>query len=101
VTPAVKYSLGRVGLFVAAFLILLPVPVNLLLKLALALLISAVLSFFVLRGWREQYSLQLQNVVERRRSEKDKLRSALAGEDEPDRPTDSPEEPRDSQDKTA
>jgi Protein of unknown function (DUF4229) len=104
VNPAIKYTLGRIGLFIAAFLVLLPVPVNLLLKLALALLISAVLSFFVLRGWREQYSLQLQNAVERRKSEKDKLRSALAGDDEHDLPTDSPgspEAPRDSQDKTA
>ncbi|NUT37416.1 MAG: DUF4229 domain-containing protein [Hamadaea sp.] len=80
-SPAVKYTLGRIGLFVAAFLVLLPVPISVFLKLVLAILISAVLSWFVLRGWREQYSLQLQNAVERRKDEKQKLRSALAGED--------------------
>ena len=87
-SPAVKYTLGRIGLFVAAFLVLLPFPFSIFLKLVLAILISAALSWFVLRGWREQYSLQLQNAVERRKSEKQKLRSALAGEDEPDDPTD-------------
>ena len=87
-SPALKYTLGRIGLFVAAFLVTLPLPVSIFLKLVLALLISMVLSWFVLRGWREQYSLQLQNVVERRKAEKQKLRSALAGEEEPDHPTD-------------
>jgi len=99
VSPAVKYTLGRIGLFVAAFLVLLPFPFSIFLKLVLAIVISAALSWFVLRGWREQYSLQLQNAVERRKTEKQKLRSALAGEglpetpgvqsaDEPDQPTD-------------
>ncbi|NUR28790.1 MAG: DUF4229 domain-containing protein [Catenulispora sp.] len=81
-SPALKYTLGRIGLFVAAFLVTLPLPVSLFLKLVLALLVSMILSWFVLRGWREQYSLQLQNAVERRKTEKAKLRSALAGEDE-------------------
>jgi hypothetical protein len=88
VNPAIKYTLGRIGLFVAAFLVTLPLPISLLLKLVIALIISSVLSWFVLRGWREQYSLQLQSAVERRKSDKDKLRSALAGEDEADHPTD-------------
>lgn len=87
--PALKYTLGRIGLFVAAFLVMLPIPIdNIFLKLVLALIISSALSWFVLRGWREQYSLQLQKAVEKRRSDKDKLRSALAGDDEADHPTD-------------
>ena len=89
-SPAIKYNLARLGLFVAAFLVVLPIPVSLLLKVALALIISAVLSWFVLRGWREQWSLQLQNTFEKRKAEKAKLRSALAGDEEPDDPTDSP-----------
>ena len=97
--PAVKYTLGRIGLFVAAFLVMLPIPIdNIFLKLVLALIISSILSWFVLRGWREQYSLQLQGAVERRKAEKDKLRSALAGEDEPDLPTDTPDRPTDTKD---
>jgi len=94
VSPAVKYTLGRIGLFVAAFLVLLPVPLSLFLKLVLAIVISAALSWFVLRGWREQYSLQLQNAVARRKTEKNKLRSALAGEEEPDHPTDAEAAPK-------
>jgi hypothetical protein len=91
VNPALKYTLGRIGLFVAAFLVLLPIPIdNIFLKLVLALIISSALSWFVLRGWREQYSLQLQNAVEKRKTEKDKLRSALAGEDEQDKPAEKP-----------
>ena len=63
--PALKYTLGRIGLFVAAFLVLLPIPIdNIFLKLVLALIVSSALSWFVLRGWREQYSLQLQNAVD-------------------------------------
>jgi hypothetical protein len=96
VSPAVKYTLGRIGLFVAAFLVLLPFPLSLFLKLAIAIVVSAALSWFVLRGWREQYSLQLQNAVERRKTEKQKLRSALSGEDEPDLPTDSEQHPTNS-----
>jgi cytoskeletal protein RodZ len=92
VNPAVKYTLGRIGLFIAALLVLLPFTmISFLLKLVLALLISSALSWFVLRGWREQYSLQLQNAVEKRKADKDKLRSALAGDDEPDHPTDAPQ----------
>lgn len=83
-SPAVKYTLGRIGLFFAALLILLPfTQISLLLKVALAFLISATLSWFVLKGWREQYSLQLQNAVEKRKADKEKLRSALAGDDTP------------------
>ncbi|NUR72043.1 MAG: DUF4229 domain-containing protein [Hamadaea sp.] len=97
-SPAVKYTLGRIGLFVAAFLVLLPFPLSIFLKLVLAVLVSAALSWFVLRGWREQYSLQLQNAVERRKTEKTKLRSALAGDDSPERPAaDEPDHPTDSQ----
>ena len=86
--PAIKYTLARVGLFLAALLILLPVPISWLLRLALALIISAALSWFVLRGWREQYSLQLQNWMEHRKAEKNKLRSALAGDDDENSKTD-------------
>lgn len=95
--PAIKYTLGRVGLFIASFLVTLPFPISIFLKLVIALIVSSALSWFVLRGWREQYSLQLQNAVERRKTEKEKLRSALSGEDEQDHPADH----KDSTDKSA
>jgi threonine/homoserine/homoserine lactone efflux protein len=84
-TPAVKYTLGRLGIFVAVFAAMLPVSFvqSVLVKAMVALLISAVLSFFVLRTWRDQTAEQLAGAVEKRRAEKERLRAALAGEDEP------------------
>lgn len=86
-SPAVKYTLGRIGLFVAVLLALWPVALDIFLKLILALLFSAALSFFFLRGWRDEMAYQLAESAERRKAEKERLRAALAGEDEePTRP---------------
>jgi hypothetical protein len=82
-TPTVKYTLGRVGLFVAVALLLWPVPIDLLLKLMIALAVSVPLQFVVLRRWRAQFIEQIDRAATRRRAEKEKLRAALAGEDEP------------------
>jgi hypothetical protein len=83
-SPAVKYTLGRLGIFVALFAAMLPVPFvqSVLVKAMVALLISAVLSFFLLRTWRDQTAEQLAGAVEKRRAEKERLRAALAGDDE-------------------
>ena len=51
----------------------------------LALLFSAAVSFFLLRKWRDEMAEQLGSASQRRRAEKDRLRSALAGEDQPPR----------------
>jgi hypothetical protein len=84
VSPLVKYTLGRIGLFLAVLLVLWPVPVlSPLVKLLVALLVSFALSWFVLRGWRDQLAADLADRVERRRRGKERLRAALAGEDEP------------------
>lgn len=91
-SPAVKYTLGRIGLFVAVLLALWPVELNIFVKLLLALVFSAALSFFLLRGWRDEMGRQLADAAERRRAEKERLRSALAGEDE-SRQDDRPEGP--------
>ena len=79
----VKYSLARLGLFVvaAAVLVALPVPVHVLVKLAAAVLVSAALSWFLLRGLRDQVSVQVGAAVQRRSEEKQRLRAALAGEE--------------------
>jgi Protein of unknown function (DUF4229) len=92
VSPAVKYTLGRIGLFVAVLLALWPVELNIFVKLLLALAFSAALSLFLLRGWRDEMGQQLADAAERRRAEKERLRSALSGEDEPRR-DDRPEGP--------
>lgn len=78
---AVKYTLARVGLFLAVFAALLPVPMNLLLKLMLAVLASAGLSFVLFRGWRDDMAGYLAAAAARRRAEKERLRSALAGDE--------------------
>ena len=82
-SPTVKYTLARLGLFVVVFAALLPVPMGLFLKLVLALAFSAAVSWFFLRTWRDQMAQQLAETVDKRRADKAKLRSALAGDDDP------------------
>jgi hypothetical protein len=80
-SPAVKYTLGRIGLFAAVFGLLLPVPLNFLVKAMIALLASAAFSYFLLAKWRNEMAEQLGSVAERRSSEKERLRAALAGDE--------------------
>jgi C4-dicarboxylate transporter len=84
VNPAIKYSLGRLGLFVAvaAVLFVLPIQLHPLLRLMIAVLVSAVLSLFVLRRWRDEVAAQISNAAQRRSAARSRLRSALAGEDD-------------------
>ncbi|MFG1675032.1 DUF4229 domain-containing protein [Micromonospora sp. NPDC049282] len=81
-SAAVKYTLGRVGLFVGVLAALWFVEMNMFLRLMLALVSSAALSFFLLRGWRDEMAGEMAEASERRRAEKDRLRSALAGDDQ-------------------
>lgn len=83
-SPAVKYTLGRIGLFVIVVLALWPVDINIFLKLMIAVIFSAALSWFLMRGWRDEMAQQIAESAERRRSEKERLRSALAGDDQTD-----------------
>ncbi|MFC7549249.1 DUF4229 domain-containing protein [Plantactinospora sp. GCM10030261] len=80
-SPAVKYTLGRIGLFVASVLALWPVDLNIFVKLMLALAFSAALSFILLRKWRDEMAHQIAAAAQRRRDEKERLRAALAGDD--------------------
>ncbi|WP_405114564.1 DUF4229 domain-containing protein [Micromonospora sp. NBC_01405] len=82
-SAAVKYTLGRIGLFVVVFVALWPVGMNIFLQLMLALAFSATLSFFLLRGLRDEMAGEMAEAAERRRAEKERLRSALAGDDQP------------------
>jgi hypothetical protein len=83
-TPLVKYSLARLGLFViaAAALLLMPVPIDPLLKLMIALLVSALAGYFLLSRMRVQVGEQVAGAMERRVERKERLRSALSGEDD-------------------
>ncbi len=80
-SPAVKYTLGRLGLFVAVFALLLPVPLAFLVKAMIAVIASAVFSYFLLAKWRNEMAEQLGSVAERRQAEKARLRAALAGDE--------------------
>lgn len=83
--PVMKYTLARLVLFVvcaAVVFLAVPGPVNPLLKLLIALVLSAAGSFFLLRRWRDEVAEQLAAGAARRRGEKERLRAALAGEDE-------------------
>ncbi|MGN9763696.1 DUF4229 domain-containing protein [Micromonospora sp. SD12] len=81
-SAAVKYTLGRIGLFVAVLAALWLVEMNTFIKLMVALAFSAALSFFLLKGWRDEMAEEMATAAERRRAEKERLRSALAGEDQ-------------------
>ena len=86
--PALKYTLGRVGLFVLCALALLPVPLNIWVKLMIAVVASFALQFVLLRKWRQEMIGQVDAAMARRRQEKEQLRAALAGEDtDDDQPT--------------
>jgi hypothetical protein len=82
VSPAVKYTLGRLGLFVVILAALLPVPLNFFVKAMIALIVSAVLSFFLLSQWRNEMAESLASSAQRRKDEKNRLRAALAGDEE-------------------
>jgi Protein of unknown function (DUF4229) len=80
-SPAVKYTLGRLGIFLAVLAVLLPVPLNFLVKVMIALVASAAFSYFLLAKWRNEMAERLGAVQERRRAERNRLRAALAGDD--------------------
>ncbi len=80
-SPALKYTLGRIGLFVACALVLLPLPLNIWVKLMVAVVASFALQFVVLRKWRLEMIGQVDDAMARRRQEKQRLRAALAGEE--------------------
>jgi hypothetical protein len=81
VSPAVKYTLGRIGLFVAVFVLLLPVPLNIFVKAMIALVASAAFAYFLLANWRNEMAEQLGSAAERRSAERRRLRAALAGDE--------------------
>ena len=80
-SPALKYTLGRLGLFLAVFAALLPVPLNIFVKAMIALIASAGFAYFLLAKWRLEMAEQLGAAAQRRRDEKARLRAALAGDE--------------------
>lgn len=83
-SAAVKYTLGRIGLFALVAVALLPFQLSVFLTLMIALLVSMALSYVLLRTWREEFAAEIAEAARKRRDQKEKLRAALAGEDETD-----------------
>jgi hypothetical protein len=79
--PAAKFTLGRLGIFLAVLVLLLPVPLNFLVKVMIALVVSAAFSYFLLAKWREEMAERLGAAQQRRQAERNRLRAALAGDD--------------------
>jgi hypothetical protein len=77
----IKYTFARMGLFLLVFLLLLPVPVNFLVRAMIALVVSFGLSVFLLRKWRNEMVEAMDSSSRRRAAEKDRLRAALAGDE--------------------
>jgi hypothetical protein len=93
VTPGLKYTLARFGIFVACTvpaIMLLPQSLDLLLRILIGAVLSAVVSLLVLNKWRNQMADQISTGLQQRRDEKERLRAALAGEDETDNETSEP-----------
>lgn len=78
-SPAIKYTLGRIGLFIVIAAVLLPFGLNLFLVLMIALAASMLLSFLLLRRWRDELASQIDGRLSARRAEKQRLRAALDG----------------------
>ena len=81
-SPLAKFTLGRIGLFALVFVLLLPLPLNILVSAMIAMLVSFVLSYFLLADWRQQMGEQLASSAARRAAEKERLRAALAGDEQ-------------------
>jgi hypothetical protein len=84
VNPMMKYTLARFGLFIvaAAVLLVIPIELNPFLRLGIALIASAILSFFLLSKLRDEVANQLADGARERADRREKLRSALAGDDQ-------------------
>jgi hypothetical protein len=82
VNPMLKYTLGRLGIFVACGLpaMFLLTSLDPLVRLMIALVVSAGISYFALRRWRDEVSQRLADNARRRTDERERLRGALAGD---------------------
>jgi hypothetical protein len=83
-SPFLKYTLARLGLFglVAVGVLVVPIDISAPLKLMIAVLVSAVLAFFLLKGLREEASVQAVGMAQRRTEKRERLRAALNGDDD-------------------
>ena len=97
-SPGLKYTLARLVVFVVCTVpavLFLPNSLDLLLRILIGAVISALVSFLLLGRWRDELAEALSATFRQRREEKERLRAALAGEDEPEAA--GPGQPRDDE----
>ena len=81
-SPAVLYTLGRFACFAIVAVVLYAVGLRSWALVIVSLLASAPISYVLLKSVRNKWSVQIDQRLERRRVEKDKLRATLRGDDE-------------------
>ena len=79
--PGLIYTLARLGVFVGSLVILYVIGFRSWFLALGALLVSAPLSYFLLRRQRERFAQRVEGRVSRRRAERQRLRAALRGDD--------------------
>jgi hypothetical protein len=77
----VKYTLARVGLFVLVTFALTPLH-DLVLQALISAVVTSIFALVVLKKWRNEVAGVLEKSVSQRRAEKERLRSALAGDND-------------------
>ncbi len=85
--PGLRYTLARIVVFVVCTVpavLFLPSSLDLLLRILIGAVVSAIVSFLFLARWRDEMAESLSATFRQRREEKERLRAALAGEDEPE-----------------
>jgi type III secretory pathway component EscV len=80
--PGFLYTTARVMVFAACALVLFLIGFRSWMLVFGALLLSAPLSFFLLRKQREAFAKRVEGRMSKRQTEKARLRAALAGDDE-------------------
>lgn len=80
--PGFLYTTARLMVFAACVLVLFLIGFRSWMLVFGSLLLSAPLSFFLLRKQREAFAQRVEGRMSKRQTEKAKLRAALAGEDD-------------------
>jgi len=80
--PGFLYTASRFMVFAACVIVLFLIGFRSWMLVFGALLLSAPLSFFLLRKQREAFATRVEGRMSKRQTEKARLRAALAGEDE-------------------
>lgn len=83
VHPGLLYTAARAGIFVVLLALFYAVGFRSWLLIFGALLISAPVSYFLLRSQRDAFAQRVEGRVGKRKAEKARLRAALAGDDDP------------------